>query len=561
MGKFRFTRLSPLLEIRVIDRGTEGIEYQGGLSSEPTPEVLIQASWTVMNRKQQLSSPPQSPSLSPQRRHQPKQSSKTSSLPRHSLSLSTRLASETKPFSKENNDQKSSPEQSSNLSCLDVETKPSSKEKNDQQISPQRSSENLSPLDVETKPSSNDKTNQQLSPQQSPYVYPPLDVEMKPSAKDENDQLLSPLQSPTLYPRLDGELQPSPLQSLSLSPRLIFESKQHTNATPSIFQPSTTPLTHSPVLSEREAPADTLADQTSSPQRSPHSLKRARTVSAEYQAAIITPKKLRVESYTETYSTDYFYQSTDDRENDAWAYAKDLDKRRGLDPSDTVVKRKVHIDNMDSSETFEHTNTKQKLQELLLEEGQYHLQDLAMRSFLECLYGKVGYIPKYRRPENKQPQPPAPRTPSGFQQSSAKKVSRRVNHTKNIPSTTYKSPYDLVKDHATEIGILNSEVMFLAGHGSMYNTLNQAHHSFSIRTAAVHLERRARRFTSESRKNTYLKAWRYVTGYPSYADAYNNANETRFLTDDGVQKGEVTEVADVEYKDFVREMRMLGAKV
>lgn len=40
-----------------------------------------------------------------------------------------------------------------------------------------------------------------------------------------------------------------------------------------------------------------------------------------------------------------------------------------------------------------HTNKEQHLNELLVEEEQEETQDVVMRTFLECLYGTVGYVP------------------------------------------------------------------------------------------------------------------------------------------------------------------------
>jgi len=54
---------------------------------------------------------------------------------------------------------------------------------------------------------------------------------------------------------------------------------------------------------------------------------------------------------------------------------------------------------------------------------------------------------------------------------------------------------------------------------------------------AVYLERLSKTLTPERRKEAVLKAWQWMTGYDSYEAAYENEEETRVFTDEGV-KGE-----------------------
>lgn len=61
------------------------------------------------------------------------------------------------------------------------------------------------------------------------------------------------------------------------------------------------------------------------------------------------------------------------------------------------------------------------------------------------------------------------------------------------------------KDPASEIGVLDNEIMFLAGNKYSFN---QSHNSCALRIAAVDLEHSAKTFISEVLKNAYLKAWR-----------------------------------------------------
>jgi hypothetical protein len=78
------------------------------------------------------------------------------------------------------------------------------------------------------------------------------------------------------------------------------------------------------------------------------------------------------------------------------------------------------------------------------------------------------------------------------------------------------------------------DAMFLVGRLSGLDKLNRAHHELGVRPMAVYLERLSKTWTPERRKQAVMKAFTWLTGYMSYADAYNNESETGVFTDEGV---------------------------
>ena len=52
-----------------------------------------------------------------------------------------------------------------------------------------------------------------------------------------------------------------------------------------------------------------------------------------------------------------------------------------------------------------------------------------------------------------------------------------------------------------------------------------------------------------------------MTGYDTFEEAYNNHDETRRLTQDGVIEYDRQDYGEVDYSDRKAEMRDLGARV
>src|SRR5205814_10393254 len=97
---------------------------------------------------------------------------------------------------------------------------------------------------------------------------------------------------------------------------------------------------------------------------------------------------------------------------------------------------------------------------------------------------------------------------------------------------------------------------YLVGKQSGYDLLHKLHHRYSIRTAAIHLERREKRYTAISRGNTILAVWKFLSQYDSYTEAYENEEETRMLTDKGVKEYERVDLGPLSYVNFDVEMEV-----
>ena len=90
------------------------------------------------------------------------------------------------------------------------------------------------------------------------------------------------------------------------------------------------------------------------------------------------------------------------------------------------------------------------------------------------------------------------------------------------------------KVRAGEMGqVTVMEVKYLAGQESGYHSLHSSHHAMSVKAVAVHLERLAPSF-QRRRRRALAKAFKWLTGYDSYASAYENAKENRRLKDKGL---------------------------
>src|SRR5271170_6691222 len=116
----------------------------------------------------------------------------------------------------------------------------------------------------------------------------------------------------------------------------------------------------------------------------------------------------------------------------------------------------------------------------------------------------------------------------------------------------------LFRTAVEKIGINPDDVSCLVAKGSGCKKLHQAHHTYSIRMAVIHLEHRMKRYTSASCTNTIIKAWKSLTGYDTFKEAYNNPDETRRLTQDGVIEYDRQDYGEVDYSDRKAEMRDLG---
>ena len=96
------------------------------------------------------------------------------------------------------------------------------------------------------------------------------------------------------------------------------------------------------------------------------------------------------------------------------------------------------------------------------------------------------------------------------------------------------------KIETSEMGkVMKGDLRYLAGHESGYNNLHTSHHSMSLRALAVQLERITASF-SRHRRRALKRAFKWLTGYETYMDAWKNPNEERILTDKGIVGGDLS---------------------
>jgi len=87
-------------------------------------------------------------------------------------------------------------------------------------------------------------------------------------------------------------------------------------------------------------------------------------------------------------------------------------------------------------------------------------------------------------------------------------------------------------------GMRKQDAIFLVGRLSGRGKLNLAHHQMSVRGVAVQLERLCESVQGEKqgreRVEAIQKAFKFLTGYETFEEAYNNKRETRWMTDVGM---------------------------
>jgi hypothetical protein len=82
--------------------------------------------------------------------------------------------------------------------------------------------------------------------------------------------------------------------------------------------------------------------------------------------------------------------------------------------------------------------------------------------------------------------------------------------------------------------ITKADAFFLVGKKSGYDDLHTSHHTMDVQVVAIHIERLVKTSPSENRRRAIAKAFTFLTGYQSYADAYNNPCERREFTPKGI---------------------------
>ena len=212
----------------------------------------------------------------------------------------------------------------------------------------------------------------------------------------------------------------------------------------------------------------------------------------------------------------------------ALLYAKERDTSWNLSPSKTIVERRPMVI-PPKPQTFVHRHPKSYTNEIIMKYEGTTSQQAAYRVFLDSFYYLCGFRAWYQREDYKQGITP-------YVLSANFEGKNKMTYTKEEEKSF--SRYHAVM--ATLPGIPNMErkdCLYLVGRLSGLDKLNKAHHHLPVRPMAVYLERLSKTLTPERRKEAVLKAWKWMTGYDSYEAAYENEDETRVFTDEGV-KGE-----------------------
>lgn len=83
-------------------------------------------------------------------------------------------------------------------------------------------------------------------------------------------------------------------------------------------------------------------------------------------------------------------------------------------------------------------------------------------------------------------------------------------------------------------GLKHQHIRKLAGRGSGYERLNEAHHLIEIRAASIYLSRAVKK-TSPVKRETFIVAFQWMTGYASFEHAWQNEDEERMFSIDGIE--------------------------
>lgn len=175
---------------------------------------------------------------------------------------------------------------------------------------------------------------------------------------------------------------------------------------------------------------------------------------------------------------------------------------------------------------FVHRHPKSYTNEIIMKYEGSTNQLAAYRVFLDSFYYLCGFRAWYQREDYKEGI--TPHTPSanfeGKKKTYSKEEEKSFNRYHAVMSALDRIPNMSQKD-----------CVYLVGRLSGLENLNKAHHCLPVRPMAVYLERLSKTMTPERRKEAVLKAWRWMTGYDSYEAAYDNEDETRMFTDEGVK--------------------------
>jgi hypothetical protein len=256
-----------------------------------------------------------------------------------------------------------------------------------------------------------------------------------------------------------------------------------------------------------------------------------------------------------------------------------------LSPSRTIIEPYIPLPT--SPELYLTSHPDQAANDILLAETIRQGKEASLRVFLECLYGACGSIPWYQR-MSEDSTPPVRRrsSTSSPTPAPAPPLSVSLSPSAHDPDTNPSSPYpstsplNTVENDASSImawdplmsrnnynlrqtqryeavrrqieenmgNVRKWDIKYLVGPDSGYQTLHSAHHSMSLRACAVQLERVVRS-CSRRRRRALEKAFVWLSGYSTFAEAWRNKEECRLMTDRGLV-GETPLFADSDDEEL-----------
>jgi hypothetical protein len=199
--------------------------------------------------------------------------------------------------------------------------------------------------------------------------------------------------------------------------------------------------------------------------------------------------------------------------------ARDDDTFWNLSPSKSKVEMRLLV-RPEIPEVYTHTNADWYKNRIIAIDRNDADVLAAHRIFLDCFAGEYGFIPNYAREPGLEPGAWTKEHLSKAQSKKYNKWGAVMSKLKDIP--------DLEKQ----------DVVYLVGKLAGRDKLNRVHHQMSVRSVAVQLEKLCKSVRGDKHGDGRIaaieKGFAILTGYKSFADAYNNKGEKRFMTDRGM---------------------------
>ena len=213
------------------------------------------------------------------------------------------------------------------------------------------------------------------------------------------------------------------------------------------------------------------------------------------------------------------------REQRILQVARQNDIKWKLSPSKTIVRPPV-------PEVYSHSHPDGYKNDIFAAAQKNSDMLASHRIFLDCFVGECGFVPYHKR--------------------TARSISSRsiiANFglkpgawTKDRPLTEDEKKYEkwvAVVNKIHDIpGMSKQDAIFLVGRLSGRENFNLAHHQMSVRAVAVQLERFCKwvegKKQGKQRVIAIQKAFKFLTGYENFEEAYKNEREDRWMTDTGI---------------------------